>query len=170
MKNLRKFLDFIKEELRIDKMDSENIEQIKRNILTRLGEYKSSILDNIVYNFQTNKVEYKSFEKIEVNIIMRELNNEFTPEVIQDLNIDTLLRKINQLMELKRRDTKSNIRKQFDDFVATVRENYPDNYNGIDAKASMFCTTPDIDNEEIDLECLGTLYPLVHVWQYRNKV
>ena len=120
MKNLRKFLDFIKEELRIDKMDSENIEQIKRNILTRLGEYKSSILDNIVYNFQTNKVEYKSFEKIEVNIIMRELNNEFTPEVIQDLNIDTLLRKINQLMELKRRDTKSNIRKQFDDFSKTI--------------------------------------------------
>ena len=62
MKNLRKFLDFIKEELRIDKMDPENIEQIKRNILTRLGEYKSSILDNIVYNFQTNKVEYKYFE------------------------------------------------------------------------------------------------------------
>jgi len=61
-------------------------------------------------------------------------------------------------------------RKQFDEFVATVRENYPDNYNGIDAKASMFCTTPDIDNEEIDLECLGTLYPLIHVWDYRNKV
>lgn len=120
MKNLRKFLDFIKEELRIDKMDPENIEQIKRNILTRLEEYKSSILDNIVYNFQTNKVEYKSFEKIEVDIIMRELNNEFTPEVIQDLNIDTLLRKINQLMELKRRDTKSNIRKQFDDFAKSI--------------------------------------------------
>ena len=120
MKNLRKFLDFIKEELRIDKMDPENIEQIKRNILTRLGEYKSSILDNIVYNFQTNKVEYKSFEKIEVDIIMRELNNEFTPEVVQDLNIDTLLRKINQLMELQRRDTKKNIRKQFDDFAKTI--------------------------------------------------
>lgn len=120
MKNLRKFLDFIKEELRIDKMDPENIEQIKRNILARLGEYKSSILDNIIYDFQTNKVEYKSFEKIEVDIIMRELNNEFTPEVIQDLNIDTLLRKINQLMELKRRDTKKNIRKQFDDFAKTI--------------------------------------------------
>jgi len=120
MKNLRKFLDFIKEELRIDKMDPENIEQIKRNILVRLAEYKSSILDNIVYDFQTNKVEYKSFEKIEVDIIMRELNNEFTPEVIQDLNIDTLLRKINQLMELKRRDTKKNIRKQFDDFAKTI--------------------------------------------------
>jgi polyphosphate kinase 2 len=120
MKNLRKFLDFIKEELRIDKMDPENIEQIKRNILIRLEEYKSSILDNIVYNFQTNKVEYKSFEKIEVDIIMRELNNEFTPEVIQDLNIDTLLRKINQLMELKRRDTKRNIRKQFDDFTKSI--------------------------------------------------
>ena len=120
MKNLRKFLDFIKEELRIDKMDPENIEQIKRNILIRLEEYKSSILDNIVYNFQTNKVEYKSFEKIEVDIIMRELNNEFTPEVVQDLNIDTLLRKINQLMELQRRDTKSNIRKQFDDFTKSI--------------------------------------------------
>jgi polyphosphate kinase 2 len=120
MKNLRKFLDFIKEELRIDKMDPENVEQIKKNILDRLAEYKRSILDNIVYNLQTNKVEYKSFEKIEVDIIMRELNNEFTPEVVQDLNIDTLLRKINQLMELKRRDTKKNIRKQFEDFARTI--------------------------------------------------
>lgn len=120
MKNLQKFLDFIKEELRIDKMDPENVEQVKKNILTRLEEYKRSILDNIVYDFQTNKVEYKSFEKIEVDIIMRELNNEFTPEVVQDLNIDTLLRKINQLMELKRRDTKKNIRKQFEDFARTI--------------------------------------------------
>jgi len=120
MKNLRKFLDFIKEELRIDKMDPENVDRIKRNLLGRLAEYKRSILDNIVYDMRTNTISYKGFDKIEVDIMMRELNNEFTPEVIQDLNIETLLRKVNQLMELKRRDTKKNIRSQFDDFARTI--------------------------------------------------
>ncbi len=120
MDNLMKFIDFLKEELRIDKMDAASVDTIKRNLLERLSEYKRSILDNIVYDLRTNTVSYKSFEDIDIKVMMRELNNEFTPEVIQDLNIETLLRKISQLMALKRRDTKKNIRRQFEDFARTL--------------------------------------------------
>lgn len=59
-------------------------------------------------------------------------------------------------------------RKQFDDFVKTVRQHYPDTYNGVDTKTTKFRVTPDIDNEELDLENPHPLYPLIHVWKYRN--
>ena len=120
MDNLMKFIDFINEELRIDKMDPQSVDAIKRNLLVRLEEYKRSILDNIVYDFSTNTVSYKNFENIDIKVMMRQLENEFTAEAVQDLNIETLLRKISQLMELKRRDTKKNIRKQFEDFARTL--------------------------------------------------
>jgi polyphosphate kinase 2 len=120
MRNLYKFIDFIKEELRIDKMNSEDLERIKIDLLKRIDEYKVFILNNIEYDLKTNKIVYKGFEQINVDLIVTELNNEFGAEVIQDLNIETLLLKVEQLLELKRRDTKKNIRKQFDDFAKTI--------------------------------------------------
>ena len=120
MRNLYKYIDFIKEELRIDKMNSEDLERIKIDLLKRIDEYKVFILNNIEYDLRTNKIIYKEFEEINVDLIITELKNEFGDEVIEDLNIDTLLRKVNQLLELKRRDTKKNIRKQFDNFIKTI--------------------------------------------------
>ena len=120
MRNLYKFIDFIKEELRIDKMNSEDLERIKIDLLKRIDEYKVFILNNIEYDLKTNKIVYKGFEEINVDLIITELKNEFTAEVIEDLNIETLLQKVNQLLELKRRDTKKNIRKQFDEFTKTI--------------------------------------------------
>ena len=120
MRNLYKYIDFIKEELRIDKMNSEDLERIKIDLLKRIDEYKVFILNNIEYDLKTNKIIYKEFEEINVDLIITELENEFGDEVIEDLNIDTLLRKVNQLLELKRRDTKKNIRKQFDNFIKTI--------------------------------------------------
>ena len=120
MRNLYKYIDFIKEELRIDKMNSEDLERIKIDLLKRIDEYKVFLLNNIEYDLKTNKIIYKEFEEINVDLIITELKNEFGDEVIEDLNIDTLLRKVNQLLELKRRDTKKSIRKQFDNFIKTI--------------------------------------------------
>lgn len=120
MKVLYRFLEFIKEGVRIDKMDPENLEIIKIDLIKRISEYKKFILANIIYDFKTNKVLYRDFENINIDLILNELKSEFTSEVIEDLNIETLLRKLNQILELKRRDTKKNIRKQFDDFINTI--------------------------------------------------
>jgi hypothetical protein len=64
MRNLYKFIDFIKEELRIDKMNSEDLERIKIDLLKRIDEYKVFILNNIEYDLKTNKIVYKGFEQI----------------------------------------------------------------------------------------------------------
>ena len=120
MKNLYKFIDFIKEELRIDKMNTEDLEKIKVKLLQRINEYKVFLLNNIKYDLKTNKIIYKDFEEIDVDLVIKNLNKEFTPEVIEDLNIEALLMKVNQILELKRRNTKKNIRKEFEEFVSTI--------------------------------------------------
>lgn len=115
-----KYLKSIKEELRISDVDDKTLESMKSNLLFRLNEYKDSILSNIEYNFQTNKVEYKNFDTIDMKSMIRELNNELTEEFVEDLNLSAFLRKINQLMILKKRNTKRKVRKAFEEYYKSV--------------------------------------------------
>ena len=119
---LFRFNKFINEEIRIEKMDEPTLISLKKNLMFRLGEYRTYILANIEYNFTTNKVEYKKFDKIDINVIIRELSNEFTTEVIEDLNIDSFLRKLNQIIELRKRNTKRKVREAFDEYYQTIEE------------------------------------------------
>ena len=54
------FKKFINEELHIQDMDVNSLNTLKRNLLFRLGEYKTYILSNIFYNLETNKIEYNN--------------------------------------------------------------------------------------------------------------
>lgn len=125
---IQNFNNFIKEELRIDKLDEKTLNQLKRNLMQRLSEYKNAILSNIVYNLKTNKIEYKEtegveyFDLVDIKVILRELNNEFSEEVIKDLNMESFLRNINQILELRKRNTKKKIREAFDKYYNTIEE------------------------------------------------
>ena len=110
----------ILEEIWIEDMDENSLETLKQNLIFRLGEYRTYILANIIYNFQTNKVEYRNFDSIDVKVVIRELTNEFTEEVVSELNIEAFLRKINQLLELKKRNTKRKVREAFDDYYVSI--------------------------------------------------
>lgn len=110
----------ILEEIWIEDMDEKSLETLKQNLIFRLGEYRTYILANIIYNFETNKVEYRSFDSIDVRVVIRELTNEFTEEVVSELNIEAFLRKINQLLELKKRNTKRKVREAFDDYYVSI--------------------------------------------------
>ena len=115
-----KYLKSINEELRVSDTDEKTLESMKSNLLFRLGEYRESILSNIEYNLRTNKVEYKNFDTIDIKSMMRELNNELTEEFVADLNVHAFLRKINQLMILKKRNTKRKVRKTFEEYYKSV--------------------------------------------------
>lgn len=110
----------INEEVWIEDMDERSLSTLKQNLIFRLGEYRTYILANIIYNFETNKVEFRDFPTIDVKIVLRELTNEFTEEVVQELNIETFLRKLNQILELKKRNTKRKIREAFDDYYKSI--------------------------------------------------
>ncbi len=119
---VKKFNYFIKEELRIEKMDLRTLEMLKINLLTRLNEYRTYILANINYNTLTNKIEYKDFDRIDIKVIIRELSNEFSEEVIRELNIEAFLTKLNQLLELKKRNTKKKVRESFGLYFNSIEE------------------------------------------------
>jgi len=117
---LKKFIKFINEELWIEDMDKSSVDTLKKNLLFRLDEYRVALLSNIKYNFETNKVEFTDFDSIDIKVIIRELTNEFTEEVVQELNIEAFLRKLNQILELKKRNTKRKIRESFDDYYKSI--------------------------------------------------
>jgi polyphosphate kinase 2 len=110
----------IVEEIWIEDMDENSLNTLKQNLIFRLGEYRTYILSNIIYNFETNKVEYRSFDSIDIKVIIRELVNEFTEEVVTELNIESFLRKLNQILELKKRNTKRKVRESFDDYYKSI--------------------------------------------------
>ena len=110
----------IVEEIWIEDMDEKSLETLKQNLIFRLGEYRTYILSNIIYNFETNKVEYREFDSIDIKVIIRELVNEFTEEVVTELNIEAFLRKLNQILELKKRNTKRKVRESFDDYYKSI--------------------------------------------------
>jgi polyphosphate kinase len=117
---LKRFLNFINEELNISDMDDNSIETLKSNLLFRLGELRDSVLNNIIYDFSTNKVEYNDFSEVDTRTILRQFKNEFTDEVVEEINIEAFLRKINQLLELKKRNTKRKVREAFNDYYKSI--------------------------------------------------
>jgi polyphosphate kinase 2 len=120
--NMMKYLKHINEELRISDIDNKTLNVMKNNLLFRLGEYRESILSNIEYNFKTNKVDYKNFDTLDIKSMIRELNNELTEGFVKDLNLETFLRKINQIMILNKRNTKRNVRITFDEYYKSIEE------------------------------------------------
>jgi len=119
---IKNFNFFVNEELRIENMDLKTLETFKINLLTRLNEYRTYILTNIEYNLLTNKIEYKDFDRIDIKVIIRELSNEFSENVVKELNIETFLLKLNQILELKKRNTKKNIRQEFGSYFNSIEE------------------------------------------------
>jgi polyphosphate kinase 2 len=116
------FNKFINEEISISKLDDATLQDTKKQLMYRLGEYRTYILANIEYNFTTNKIEYKNFDRIDIKVIMRELSNEYTPEFVNELNIEAFLRKVNQILDLRKRNTKRKVREAFDEYYQTIED------------------------------------------------
>jgi polyphosphate kinase 2 len=110
------------EEISISKLDDATLQDTKNQLMYRLAEYRTYILANIHYNGLTNKVEYKNFDRIDIKVIMRELSNEYTPEFVNELNIEAFLRKVNQILDLRKRNTKRKVREAFDEYYQTIED------------------------------------------------
>jgi len=109
-----KFNQFIKEELKISQINDKTLHILKQNIKDRLIEYKTYLLSNI--EVIDNKVLYKEFDRLEKRVIIRELNNEFTPEFIEELKLENLLNDLEKIYLEKDRFIKKKIRNSFRDY------------------------------------------------------
>jgi hypothetical protein len=170
---IQNFNNFTNEELRLDKLDDKSLNQLKLNLVDRLSEYRTYILNNIVYNMVTNKVEYKEFENIDILTILRELNNEFTDEVVQDMNIEAFLRKLNQILDIKKRNTKSRIREEFDEYYNSIEQRVSkisrgedeEHFDNIEGEGSL------ITRKQYETEKFGLQVELLKLqeWVVKNK-
>lgn len=119
---IKKWNLFLNEELKIQDMDEKTLEVVKQNLMSRLEEYRDSILSNIEYNLSTQSVEYKNFDNVDIPVIIRELSNEFGQDLVEEINLEPFLRKVNQILDLKRKNTKKLVRESFTEYYKSVTE------------------------------------------------
>ena len=119
-----KLFNQLHEELNISKMSEQEFSETVLKIKKFLEEYKNYILDNLQYNVKTNKVEYRDFENINIEEILNQLKTDLGKEVVEQFNIETFLRKIYQILELKRRNTIRIIKEEFRNYYFSIEQRF----------------------------------------------
>jgi hypothetical protein len=110
---IKRFKSFIKEELKVSQLDESTLEVLKRNLKDKLMEYKMSILSNI--KIDNDNVKYIGFEfdRIDKRTMVRELENEFTKDLVNDFKVKELLDNIEDNMSKRPINIKPIIRELF---------------------------------------------------------
>lgn len=114
-------------EIKIEDLEPINLQTLKFNLLNRLKEYRTYILENIY--IEDNKVKYKNFQNIDIESIINQLNAEFTKEFIDQLNILSFLRRIKSIMIMKRLTIKKDIRTAFTEYQNILDRLFKNEYN-----------------------------------------
>ena len=121
-----RYLKSLNEELNISKLSDEEFDKLVKKVISNLDEYKFSILDNIEYNLKTNKIEYKKFDNINISQILSQLNTNLGKDIVNQFNIESFLRKVNQILDLKKRNTKKKIKEEFSKYYFSLEERFDD--------------------------------------------
>lgn len=111
---LNRYYNFINE----SRMPLEDLEKNKENLIKELEQYKSFIISKI--SWKDNQVFYKEFENIDTQKIISDLEKKLGEEVISIFNVETFLRKIYQILDLKQKSTKRNIRDEFIEYYISL--------------------------------------------------
>jgi len=116
---LKTFNFYINEELEFE-LPVKKLKEIENKFVLNLNQYKEYITDNI--KKRGDKVVYKDFDNIDINMILSQLEKEFGKEIVTFFNTETFLRKIHQLLELKGKRTKEGIESEFNDYYQSLEE------------------------------------------------
>lgn len=110
---------YINEELEFE-LPKEKLKKIQRNFCKELNTYKSFIVENI--KEKQGKLIYKDFDNIDISMIMKNLKKEFGKDIVVFFNVEAFLRKIHQLLDLKKKRTKEKIEQVFDHYYESLEE------------------------------------------------
>jgi polyphosphate kinase 2 len=119
-----RYLKSINEELNISKLSDDDFNKLVSKVIKNLDQYKLSILSNIDYNLKTNKIEYKEFQNINISQILSQLNTDLGKDIVNQFNIESFLRKIYQILDLKKRNTKKKIKEEFTGYYLSLSERF----------------------------------------------
>ena len=110
---------YINEELEFE-LPVKKLKEIENKFVLHLNKYKEYITTNI--KNKGDKVIYQDFDNIDINMILSQLEKEFSKEIVIFFNTETFLRKIHQLLELKGRRTKEGIESEFNAYYQSLEE------------------------------------------------
>ncbi len=119
---ITRYNNYINEDLKIKDIDDKTLNTLENNFIDKLKEYKEYILSNIEVDPSTNKIKYKEFDKLNIDTIVRELSNEFSDDFIKRYKCRSFIRKINQILILKKSNTKKKIRESFSEYNQTIKD------------------------------------------------
>lgn len=109
------------EKFDFNKLSDEELDGVKKDLIKTLEEFKLGILKNIEYDTNTNKIVFtEGFKNIDVNFLLGVLNKEFGEDAIRELNVEALLRKIAQIIVLKKRSTRRKIKEEFLNYITSL--------------------------------------------------
>ena len=127
-----KFNTMINEELEFELPKKELLE-IKDDFCKDLNQYRDFIKSNI--KSKAGVVSYKDFDNIDINMMMSELTKEYGDEIVTFFNVETFLRKIYQLLDLKTKRTKESIELEFEEYYDSLQERVENYIKGDDDKS-----------------------------------
>jgi polyphosphate kinase 2 len=107
-------------------MSEQEFTSIVDKLKSNLDEYKNSILNSIEYNYKTNKVEYKDFNNINVPQILSQLSTDIGKEIVEQFNVESFLRKIYQIVDLRKRNTIGKIKEEFRNYYFSIDQRFKD--------------------------------------------
>jgi polyphosphate kinase 2 len=114
---IKGFINYINEGY-ISNIPHDNVDTIKYELIDFLDEFRDGILKSIKYDTKSQKVT--SVKNIDIPKVIDDLKEEFDSDFIDELNIDAFLRKIYQILELKKRNTKKIIKDEFIDYYISL--------------------------------------------------
>jgi hypothetical protein len=103
---IQRYFTFLNEahiDLPLDKL-----EEYKEKLNDELDLYMNFILSKI--SWKNNQVFYKDFENIDINLILTDLEEKLGKDVVDIFNVEAFLRKIYQILDLRQKSTKRNVR------------------------------------------------------------
>lgn len=83
---IKNYLEFISERIRLNDVDAKNRKTLKHTFVNKLEEYRTSIKES-------------KLDKLDIKVMLRELYNQFTVELINDLNVEDFLKRVNRILE-----------------------------------------------------------------------
>lgn len=122
---------FINEELEFN-LPTNKLNDIYKKFCAYLDKYKEYMVENI--KTKNGVLVYKDFDNIDVEMIIKELNKKFGNEIIIFFNVETFLRKISQLLDLKSKRTKDKIELEFEKYYNSLKERINNYIDGGDTK------------------------------------
>jgi polyphosphate kinase 2 len=109
------------EKYEFNKLSDEELDEVKDNLVESLENIKLGILENIFYDTKLNKIKFTDdFKNINVENLLEKLTEEFGIDVVRELNVEALFRKISQIIILKKRSTRRRIKEEFSSYINSL--------------------------------------------------